>query len=460
VERSWTAEGGLSQPLLSLHWPGTDELLNYVVWDRAGAGASYSAYLGLSVIGCGLAGAPLALRSSRELAARLWIIAAALTVVSLFLAGIYVRPGVFTLTFLCIAAAASMQLLQAAFSNFTRLPVLVFALFVIDAGPSAIQPFTRTDMTGIARAGEVLAQRAADQRVLQITPNSEVLVSVGPDSTPLHYARVQMLHGPHKPDATKSHNGLAAALGLVSDDLSAHDSLSPQSRLILGMLNVGWVVGVDGSHMGLPARFAGATPDPVLGPYWRLADPTPVLASGQLEQVDRPASFDGAPLWNGALSEPVGRAAKADMSALVAHMNVDLVHRQAARLLVPVLPRGTVWPAVGPVPAITLESYRVEPGRVHLTVISDRAGFLRLSHPIYPTERITRNGQPAPAIGDVFSFVVVPIEAGRNEIEVSAHPSLLRQLCLGITVATVLALGGLLLFGHRPPADMTFGQQQ
>jgi hypothetical protein len=296
--------------------------------------------------------------------------------------------------------------------------------------------------------------------VLQVTPGGEAMASVGPDSTPLHYARVQMLHGPHKPDATKAHNGLAAALGLVGDDLSAHDSLSPQSRLLLGMLNVGWVVGVDGSHMGLPARFAGTAPDPVLGAYWRLADATPVLASGRLEQVERPASFDGAPLWNGALSQPSGRAAETDLSALVTRMAVDLAHRQAARLLVPALPQGSAWAAAGPAPAIVLEYYRVDPGRVRLTVLADRAGFLRLAHPIYPTETITRNGQPVAATGDVFSFIVVPIEAGRNEIEVSVHPSLLRRVCLGITVATVLALVGLLLFRRRTRRGINFGGQQ
>ena len=440
LERSWTAEGDLSQPLISLRWPQASELLNYVAWDRAGVGPVYTAYLGLSVIACALAGAPLALRAPRDIAGRLWIISAALAVISLFLTGIYVRPGAFTFTFLCIAAAASVQLLQAAFPAFTRLPVLIFAVFIIDVGPSAIQPFTRTDMRGIERAGEVLAERAAGERVLQVTPGSDALVSVGPDSTPLHYARVQMLHGPHKPDATRAHNGLAAALGLVGNDLRAHDALSAQSRLFLGMLNVGWVVGVDGPHMGLPVGFAGAESDPVLGRYWHIPDPTPVLASGRLEQVDRPAAFGGAPLWNNDLSQPQGRAAEADFAALANQMDVDLAHRQAAQLLVPVLPQGAGWPAEGSAPDIQLTAYRVDPGRVRLAVLADHAGFLRLAHPIYPTETITRNGAPVAAVGDVFSFIVLPIEAGPNDIEVSAHPSLLRQACFAVTLATVLWL--------------------
>jgi hypothetical protein len=82
---------------------------------------------------------------------------------------------------------------------------------------------------------------------------------------------------------------------------------------------------------------------------------------------------------------------------------------------------------------------------VRLTVLADRAGLLRLAHPIYPTETITRNGKEVAAIGDVFSFIVLPIESGRNDIEVSAHPSLLRRTCLAITAATVAGLLGVLV---------------
>ena len=138
------------------------------------------------------------------------------------------------------------------------------------------------------------------------------------------------------------------------------------------------------------------------------------------------------------------------MARLVGRMDIDLAHRQAGAFLVPALPQGAAWPADGPAPAIQLTDYRVEPGRVHLTVQADRAGLLRLAHPIYPTETITRNGQPVAAIGDVFSVIVLPIEAGRNDIEVSAHPSLLRRVCFAVTVATVLGLIGMLIARREP----------
>ena len=442
LEQPWSAEGALSQPLISVVWPRAGELANYVVWGHAGTGPIYTAYVGLSIIACALAGAPLSVRASGEPAARLWLVSVALVVLSLFLAGLYVRPSGLTFTFLCVAAAASVQLLVQAFPARSWIPTLIFVAFVIDVAPSALQPFTRTDIRGIEHAGEVLAERAAGERVLQVAPGNQFLLSVGPDSTPLHYARVQMLHGPHKPDATHAHNGIVAAIDLVADDLAANNTLDPQSRLLLGMLNVGWVVGVDGPRMGLPPRFAGTIADPVLGAYWRLPEATPVLASGRFELAERPASFGGVPLWNGDFAQGAGRAAKADVVAMVDRMGVDLAHRQAAAFLVPARPP---WPAAdGPAPAIELADYSVEPGRVRLTVVADRAGLLRLAHPIYPTITVLRNGEPIAVVGDVFSFIVLPIEAGRNDIEVTASPSVLRRVCLAVTGVVVVGLLGLL----------------
>lgn len=444
LEQSWTAENALSQPLVSLAWPQSGTLLNYVVWDRAGIGPVYTAYVGLSIIACALAGAPLALRRPRDAAARLWLIAVALGVVSLFLTGIYVRPSGFTFCFLCIAAAAGVQLLLQRFPARTWIATLIFAVFVIDVAPSALQPFTRTDAQGVEDAGKLLAERAANERVLQVTPSADYLISVGPNSTPLNYARVQVLHGPHKPDATRAHNGIVATLDLVADDLAATNRLGPQSRVLLGMLNVGWVVGVDGLHMGLPPRFPDTIPDPVLGPYWRLPEATPVLASGHFELAVRPASFDVAPFWNGGFTQPEGRDAKAAVLALTNRMGVDLAHRQAAVILLPTPPP---WPGVdGPTPVIGLASYVVEPGRVSLSVTADRAGLLRLAHPMYPTVTVSRNGAPVAAVGDVFSFIVLPIEAGRNDIVVTASPSLLRHVCLVVTGVTVFGLLGMLGF--------------
>jgi hypothetical protein len=444
LEQPWTGESALSQPLISLAWPQSGALLNYVVWDRAGVGPVYTAYVGLSIIACVLAGAPFALHAPRDAVARLWLIAVALGVVGLFLAGIYVRPSGFTFFFLCIAAAAGVQLLLRRFPARTWIATLIFVAFVIDVAPSALQPFTRTDARGVEEAGKLLAKRAANERVLQVSPSSDYLISVGPNSTPLSYARVQVLHGPHKPDATRAHNGIVAALDLVADDLTATNRLGPESRLLLGMLNVGWVVGVDGLHMGLPPRFPDTIADPVLGPYWHLPEATPVLASGHFELAERPASFDGAPFWNGSFAEPAGRDAKAAVLALTGRMGVDLAHRAAAAILLSAAPP---WPpADGPAPLIELASYVVEPGRVRLTVTADRAGLLRLAHPIYPTVTVSRNGVPVAAIGDVFSFIVLPIAAGRNDIEVTASPSLLRRVCLIITGVTVVGLLGTLGF--------------
>ncbi len=80
---------------------------------------------------------------------------------------------------------------------------------------------------------------------------------------------------------------------------------------------------------------------------------------------------------------------------------------------------------------LALDAYTVEPGRVRLTVTADRAGLLRLAHPIYPTVSVTRN-QRAGGRGRRCVFVDRAADRGRAErrtCEVTAGTS--RACCGG-----------------------------
>src|SRR5260221_701934 len=78
------------------------------------------------------------------------------------------------------------------------LPAAMFALFVLDAGPAAVQPWTREDLRFIERGGEALAASVTNQRVVEVTFEAgKPTASVDPSLTPLTEARVQILSGPH-----------------------------------------------------------------------------------------------------------------------------------------------------------------------------------------------------------------------------------------------------------------------
>lgn len=195
VEKPWTAEN-FSTQLVGLRWPNFAALLT---WAGMGTGSNADSYLGWSVLSCAASGAIVCLRSKFSTAtARVWLVSMALVLASLFVDGSYVRMVVFTLFFLVIAATAAMQAWTEARPRWTALPALLFTALLVDLGPTAIQPWTRSDMRVIEEAGYELSRRLNGQRALEVRLGlTGPLVSLGPDATPLVYARVNVLNGPH-----------------------------------------------------------------------------------------------------------------------------------------------------------------------------------------------------------------------------------------------------------------------
>ncbi|MFI4982032.1 MAG: hypothetical protein ACHQIO_16925, partial [Nevskiales bacterium] len=447
LERAYTAEDFAAGNLVQFVLPSATQLAYAIRWGSMGHGPVYSTYFGYTILASAAGGGlTLCAADMRRLpAARLWLLLAGLAVLSVFVVGAYVREVVFTFFFLCAAAAVGAQLLVQRFPGRTGLPALLWVAFLIDAGPSAVQPWTRSDLHLVEHAGQVLAVRAADARVLEVNANAEglLVVSVGPDSTPLQYGRVQELRGPHKLDATKAHNAFAATLQCVQDDLRATGMLGAQTRAMLALENIGWVVGVAGPKLGLPQGLRDAIPDSDIGSYWRIADATPFVTSGRLDVVQRPASFDGAPYWNIAfdLHNPEPEDAKQRVRDFYQRMQVDLVRRQAGAILVTRRPDDGNWvTGDGTAPQARPLSYAVTPGSVHLVVDADRVGFIRLAHPLSAFTRVTRNGVAVTPIADVESLIVLPVLQGTNDIMVTAAPSPLRVVSFWITVVAIAGL--------------------
>jgi hypothetical protein len=445
AEKSWTAEP-FSSAIISLHIPTSRELYDFVAWGATGKGSDASSYLGISVLAVLLAGALASLRAAacREQVRRFLALFAAIALLTLPLAGSYVRQALFTTFFIAAAAATAVQILIEAFPSRTGLPVLILAVFLADVGPTAVQPWVRPDMRSLERAGAALAERAPAERVIETEYGpGGFFISVGPDSSPLHFARVQMLYGPHKMDATKAHNAMVAVLQMVQDDLDRTGSLDSGTAGLVSLYNVGWLVGHQRNRMGLPATVPGIVADDVIGAHLRIATAAPFVASGRLLPTQMPDEFGGFPYWQEDFLARSPRTLDAKQAAREAYekMEVDLAQRQAAAILVQKMPDGNEWPqGSNEPPLVELLDYRVDPGHVRLVVNADRPGFLRLSHPFYPTLHVTENGRTIGPVPDVFSMMVVPLQAGRTDIEVVAIPSVLRRACFAITGACLVGL--------------------
>jgi hypothetical protein len=440
LEKPWSADAATSQSLITPFIPGWPALRGYLVWDSGGSGPVSNAYLGLPVLLLAPLGLFFCLRR-RGAWTNLFAVAFALALATLFLAGPYVRSSVLTLGFGSIAAACAADAIVAATPRFPATATLILAIWALDTIAAPIQPFTRADFDGFVAQGQAIAARAQGQRVLEVRndPHDGVVISLGPNSSPLHYAPVNMLYGPHKVDATKAHNAMVAALALAEADLRRTRALSAPVAALLAQYDVGWVVGMDGAHPGLPADFPDTVPDPAIGAYRRITGATPVLAASAIRVVPEPPAFTAPPLWTEdfAAAPPTANASSAERDdlALTAAMGIDFGQRTASTLLLPA-PPGFAAPPPGPPPGITLRHFSVTQSRTRIALLSDRAGYLRIAHPWFRGIRVLRDGVPIPASQDVFSLLVVPLAAGESTYDITVEPSILRLACFRLSALT------------------------
>ncbi len=465
LERAGTADNFSATSLIALAQPSAQTLGNMVVWGRTGLGPEYSTYFGLPMLFCAGAGLWAVLSSKaarRQKAANLYLLVLSLAVLTLFVRGAYVRHATFTFFFLCAASGLGLQLLTHKMPRVVWLPAGFLLLFAIDASPAAIQPWTREDLRFIESAGKALAIAAADRRIVEIvTIDGRLTASTDPNLTPLTAARVQILTGPHKQDASPAHNAFAAMLKLAEADLRERHGLSPETRSILAAANVGWIVGTGSAAMGLPEEIGETVPDPVFGRHIRLTDATPILASGRLEFMERPAAFGGPPFWSFSFDEKVPAAMDAmrAVAKVTRDMEIDSAQRQAGRFLVPELPSGPEWRAGdGTIPHLKLLGYEIEPGTIRIAVDSDRPGFARLAHSFTPALHVVRDGLTLAAIPDVEHLVVVPIREGANNLELSWRVSTPRQLFFWISALAAMTAMAMVVIGWLPGLNVGRGK--
>jgi hypothetical protein len=441
LEKSWTADAATRQSLITLVIPTWTTLRAYATWDSGGTGQVSTAYLGLPVLLLAPLGLMACLRR-RGPWTNLFAVSFALTLATLCLAGPYVRTSVLTLGFGSMAAACAADAIIAATPRFPFAATIILSVWALDTIAAPIQPFNRADFEPFVAQGQAIAARAQGQRVLEVRhdPRAGLVLSLGPNSSPLHYAPVNMLYGPHKVDATKAHNAMVAALALAEADLKRTRTLSKPVAALLATYDVGWMVGMDGSRPGLPADFPDTIPDEAIGAYRRIQAATPVLAASAIRIVPEPPSFTAPPLWTEdfATTPPTKTALDAEQQdlALIAAMGIDLGHGTAATLLLPA-PPGFAAPPPGPPPVITLKAFSVTQARTQISLRSESAGYLRIAHPWFPGIRVSRNGTQVPVSQDVFSLVVVPLPAGESTYDITVEPSALRLACFFLSALTL-----------------------
>jgi hypothetical protein len=450
AESSWVMidpDGGL----VGFRVPTLTRLLHLVIWrnTRTTWGTDYWAYVGIVLLVLCVVGLVHTLRHPlRSAQTRLVTAAVPCLVLSFFLANPVVRDIMFLLLFLTIPGAVGAERIVAYLGTCPRAPLAVLGLLLLDLTSTSIQPVARTDKGFLIAEGPYLARTAADRRVVEAFAGQHGAVSlgIGPNGTPMSYdATVQRVAGNHNMAATLVHNYAVTIVKMGEQDLKRDGRLAPETAKLLALLNVGRIICNDSIAVGCPARLAGLQDEGPLGRVVPIAQPTPVLFSQRLIQMRPPQGLDKPMLWAEQFAPPVPQVTRIEgfLHAYLAAARPDLATDIAAAI-----PVQAVVPQAAPAGGATgddagewrphLSDYRVGLQHVTVTVQSDRAGYVQLTHPWFPSNLVLVNHQPVTTMVGAWHLLVVPIQAGVSTIEVVPTTTPIRVLSGWISLFGVI----------------------
>ncbi len=449
VEADWVMiepEGAL----FGLQLPTTGRLLDLVLWrnTRTTWGIDYWAYLGLGLIvfgGAGIVG--LARRRLRAGPGGAALPACACLALCFVLYNPVVRDIIFMLFFLGLLAALGLDWLLDHPLLAGRGLLAVAVAVIADLASTSVQPVARTDKDFMIEAGQYLERVASNQRVMQIgiAPNGSMDADIGPDASPLsYYATVQRIAGNHNMAATRVHNFLAVTAKQAEAELQDSGVLSAETSMSLGLFDVGRIICNTSIANGCPALAGGTADDAVLGRFI----PTPAMPavfSQRLAVMAPPPGLDKPMLWpedfRSAKDAPRIDAIKAELRRFMAAEGIDGATRTARAIAVndgaavadPPQASGPWHPMV--------QDYAVGLTSVALRVEADAPGYVQLSHPWFPSTRVTVNGVAAQAIRGTIDLMVVPIPSGVSVIELREGWTAIRRISALVSLCGLLAIG-------------------
>lgn len=448
AEAGWVMidpDGGL----VRFQVPTLTRLLNLVVWrnTRTTWGTDYWAYVGIVLLVLCAIGLVHTLRHPRRSAqTRLVVAVLPCLILSFFLANPVVRDIIFLLLFLAIPAAVGAERVVLYFSACPRAALVVLGLLLLDLTSTSIQPVARTDKGFLVAEGQYLARVAPERRVVDasVAPDGSVTLGIGPGGKPMSYdATVQRVAGNHNMAATRVHNYAVTIVKMAEQDLNRDGRLSPDVAKLLAVLNVARIVCNDAVAAGCPVRLAGLRDEGPLGRVVPIAEATPVLFSRQLVELRPPDGLDKPMLWLEQFTPPVPQVTRIEafLRAYLAAVRPDLATDVAAAIAVQAIaPPGAA--SSGAVPPgewrPELREYRVSLQRVTAVVQSDRAGYVQLAHPWFPSNKVLVNHRPTASMVGAWHLLVVPIQAGVSVIEVVPTTTPIRSLSAWISLFGVL----------------------
>lgn len=259
---------------------------------------------------------------------------------------------------------------------------------------------------------------------------------------------------------------LALAGLLVQELASPRPALSAESRDLLQLLNVAWLV--DRSPSPRLARLpldpeTAVRPEPGLV---RLAHAGPALFAPRLEALPGPAPIEAlVERWR---TDPLEGRGQRTLDALsrtartrdhelflplLRDLRIDRAGRRAERFFV--AGPGALAPPGGEGAGFAVLEHREGLDEVEVVARAGSPGFVRLAYSFDPGLRVTLDGRPIEAVPDFLGALVVAFPAGRHAIALRAPDAALRGGLLAASGAIAAALVLVWAATSFPPRQAT-----
>jgi hypothetical protein len=441
--------------LYHFHIPTLDRLALLVFWQntRMPGGMESWAYLGLVFIALALLGMCSVLRSpAQQVHGKLALAVLLCLLLSLTLYAGVVRDIIFVAFFVGICSAIGMEKVFSLAKAESRLPLFVFVALLLDAASTSVQPLARSDKRHFIVAGDYLASTAPNERVIEtvIKRDGSFGFDIGPDATPLsYYTTIQRVAGHHSLAATHVHNFAETIVKMAEHDLRKDGHISPDTQILVGILNASRIVCFGVAANGCPKSFTAAALEGPLGEVVHIPNAAPVLFSQKLALLAPSAELEKPLLWNEDYytrnANPTVTGIEAFLGRYLKLAQIDPAAHTARALPVRALPEPLSPAAGGPwKPLVTQYSVSLE--RVALRIESDSPGYVQLSHPWYRDTEVRVDGGKIVPLRGALDLMVLQLHPGTNEIEIRPSTTPLRRglvglSCLALLVALALAYG-------------------
>jgi len=269
-----------------------------------------------------------------------------------------------------------------------------------------------------------------------------------------YYTTIPRVAGYHNLAATHVHNLAETIVKMAERDLRSDGHISPSTQILVGILNASRIICFGFDMNGCPKSFITATPEGPLGNVVHISNSFPVIFSQNVTLLVPFTKLEKPLLWNedyyAASGDAKVTAVEEFLRRYLDAAEIDPASHTARALPVSTVPTPLPFAATaGDPPKQSITRYSVSLEKIALTIDSEAAGYVQLSHPWYPDTEVRVDGRKIVPLRGALDLMVLALHPGTNDIEIRPSTTWLRQSLAGLSCLALLVTLALAFGKHR-----------